>query len=151
QVMGIHGANAPVVFGGKLRTVLAYLNREQMQARKLSPLDIMQALDRYNVFLSAGDAKFGKFDYALGSNSMYLRPEDMGDIPIKTTETGETIFLKHVADTKDTSFIQTNVVRVNGKRQVYIPVYRQMGASTLEVVDSLKEKLPDIKKSLTHN
>src|SRR6266498_2114172 len=126
------------------------MNREKMQARKLSPLDLMQALDRYNVFLSAGDAKFGKVDYALGSNSMYLRPKDMGDIPIKTTETGETIFLKHVADPQDASFIQTNIVRVNGRKQVYIPVYRQMGSSTLEVVDKLKKKLPEFKKTLPH-
>jgi multidrug efflux pump subunit AcrB len=150
RVMSVHGANAPVVFGGRLRAVLAYMNRERMQARKLSPLDLMQALDRYNLFLSAGDAKFGKIDYALGSNSMYLRPKDMEEIPVKTTETGETIFLGQVARIKDSSFIQTNVVRVNGRKQVYIPVYRQMGASTLEVVDKLKEELPDIKKSLPH-
>src|SRR5262245_59847123 len=139
KIMVVRGANAPVVYGGRLRAVLAYMNREKMQARKLSPLDIMQALDRYNVFLSAGDAKFGKTDYALGSNSMYHRPKDKEDIPIKTTETGETIFLGEVARIKDSSFIQTNIVRVNGRRQVYIPVYRQRGASTLEVVDRLKK------------
>src|SRR5262245_45025603 len=151
QVMGVPGANAPVVFGGRLRAVLAYMNRVEMQVRKLSPLDLIQALDRYNVFLSAGDAKFGKIDYALGSNSMYLRPEDMERIPIKTTEKGETIFLGQVAKLKDSSFIQTNIVRVNGRKQVYIPVYRQMGSSTLDVVERLKEKLPDIKKSLVHD
>src|SRR4051794_19098740 len=85
QVMSVRGANARVVFGGRVRAVLAYMNREKIQARKLSPLDLMQALDRYNIFLSAGDAKFGTIDYALGSNSMYLRPKDMGEIPIKTT------------------------------------------------------------------
>src|SRR5262249_14960 len=144
------GANAPVVFGGRLRAVLAYMSRDKMQARKLSPLDLVQALDRYNLFLSAGDAKFGKIDYALGSNSMFSHPKDMERIPVKAAETGGTIFRGEVDTIEDSAFIQTNIVRVNGRRQVYIPVYRQQGASTLEVVENVKKELPDIKKSLTH-
>ena len=55
----------------------------------------------------------------------------MGDIPLRT-EHGNAAFLRDVATPKDATFIQTNVVRVNGRRQVYIPVFRQLGASTLE-------------------
>ena len=83
-IMASKGANAPVVYGGKLRTILAYLDRQKMQARGLSPVDVMDALDKYNVFLPAGDAKLGGIDYALDSNSMYELVERMGDIPIKT-------------------------------------------------------------------
>lgn len=63
-IMASPGANAPVVYGGKLRTILAMLDREKLQARGLSPIDVMDALDRQNVFLPAGDAKFGGTDYA---------------------------------------------------------------------------------------
>ena len=56
---------------------------------------------------------------------------------------------RDVATPKDATFIQTNVVRVNGRRQVYIPVYRQLGASTLQVVDTLKASLGDMKARLT--
>lgn len=148
-IMGIPGAIAPVVYGGRLRAVLAYMNREQMQARNLSPLDLMRALDDYNVFLPTGAVRFGKTDYAMDSNSMYEIVERMGEIPIKT-ERGRTIFLRDVADPKDASMIQTNVVRVNGRRQVYIPIYRQSGSSTLAVVDQLRQQVPEMKTKLTH-
>ncbi|HEX4608835.1 MAG TPA: efflux RND transporter permease subunit, partial [Urbifossiella sp.] len=148
-IMASPGANAPVVYGGRLRTILALLDRDKMQARGLSPVDVMTALDRYNIFLPAGDAKFGWTDYALDSNSMYELVERMGDIPVKTDATGRTIFLRDVAVPKDTALMQTNVVRVDGRRQVYIPVYRQQGASTLGVVGNLRANLPDMKARLT--
>lgn len=149
MIMASPGANAPVVYGGKLRTILAYLDREQMQARNLSPVDVMNALDHFNIFLPAGDAKFGWIDYALDSNSMYELVDRMGDIPIKTDPSGKMVFLRDVAKPKDASLMQTNVVRVDGRRQVYIPVYRQQGASTLSVVENLRKNLPDMKARLT--
>jgi multidrug efflux pump subunit AcrB len=150
MIMGVPGAVAPVVYGGRLRTVLAYMDRSRMQARNLSPLDIMNALDRYNIFLPTGSAKIGKTDYDLDSNSMYELVDLMGDIPIKS-EGDQVIFLKDVADPRDASLIQTNVVRVNGRRQVYIPVYRQMGSSTLSVVNGLRSAVPEMKHKLTHS
>jgi len=148
MIMASPGANAPVVYGGKLRTVLAMLDRQKLQARNLSPTDVMDALDRYNIFLPAGDAKLGGLDYALDSNSMYELIERMGDIPIRSNSHG-VIFLRDVATPRDTALIQTNIVRVDGRRQVYIPIYRQQGASTLGVVDNLRENLPDMKERLT--
>jgi multidrug efflux pump subunit AcrB len=149
MIMSSRGANAPVVYGGKIRTILAYLDRDRLQAHGLAPIDVMNALDRFNIFIPAGDAKFGKFDYTLDSNAMYDTVERMADVPIKTDAAGHTVFLKEVAVPKDASTIQTNVVRVDGRRQVYIPVYRQSGYSTLSVVDTLKENLPDMKERLT--
>jgi multidrug efflux pump subunit AcrB len=149
MIMSSRGANAPVVYGGKIRTILAYLDRDRLQAHGLAPTDVMHALDRFNIFIPAGDAKFGKFDYTLDSNAMYDTVERMADVPIKTDAAGHTIFLKEVAVPKDAATIQTNVVRVDGRRQVYIPVYRQSGYSTLSVVDTLKDNLPDMKERLT--
>lgn len=148
MIMASPGAVAPVVYGGKLRAVLAYLDRERLQGRNLSPVDVMQALDNYNIFLPTGSAKFGDTDYAIDSNSMYELPEKMGEIPLRT-ELGNATFLRDVATTEDTAFIQTNVVRVNGQRQVYIPVYRQLGSSTLDVVNNLKKSVPDMQSRLS--
>jgi multidrug efflux pump subunit AcrB len=148
MIMASPGSNAPVVYGGRLRTILAYMDRDRMQARGLSPVDVMNALDRFNIFLPAGDAKFGWQDYALDSNSMYELVERMGDIPIKTDAAGKVVYLRDVAVPKDASLMQTNVVRVDGRRQVYIPVYRQQGASTLSVVGHLRDNLPDMKARL---
>jgi multidrug efflux pump subunit AcrB len=150
MIMGVPGSVAPVVYGGRLRAVIAYMDRSRMQARNLSPLDLMRAIDQYNIFLPTGDAKFGKTDYALDSNSMYELVDRMGDIPVKS-ESGRTVFLRDVADPRDASLIQTNVVRVNGRRQVYIPVYRQQGSSTLDVVNGLKQAVPEMKSKLTHD
>jgi multidrug efflux pump subunit AcrB len=149
MIMNVKGSVAPVVYGGKLRAIIAYMDRARMQARNLSPLDIMRAIDNYNIFLPTGDAKFGKTDYALDSNSMYQLVERMGEIPIKS-EDGGTVFLRDVAVPKDASLIQTNIVRVDGRKQVYIPVFRQMGSSTLSVVEGLKQKVPEMKAKLTH-
>ncbi len=143
MVMGIQGAVAPVVYGGKNRAILAYLDRAKLQARDLSPLDVMNAIDNYNIFLPTGDAKFGNTDYAIDSNSMYELVDRMGDIPIRA-EHGNATFLRDVATPKDANFIQTNIVRVNGRPEVYIPVYRQLGSSTLNVVDGLKKLVPEM-------
>jgi multidrug efflux pump subunit AcrB len=150
MIMGQPGAVAPVVFGGKVRAVMAYLDREKIQARGLAPTDVMRAMDNYNVFLPTGDVKFGDLDYAIDSNSMFQRVEDMGDIPLRNAR-GNSAFLRDVATPKDSSFIQTNVVRVDGKRQVYIPVFRQLGASTLRVIGTLRSSLPDMEQRLTRS
>ena len=72
----------------------------------------------------------------------------MGDIPLRN-EHGNAAYLRDVGTPKDANYIQTNVVRVNGRRQVYIPVFRQLGASTLQVVDTLKGALETMKARLT--
>ena len=150
MIMAVPGSVAPVVYGGRLRAVLAYMDRVKMQSHNISPLDLMQAIDNYNIFLPTGDVKFGKSDFAVDSNSMYELVDRMGDIPVKS-KNGSTVFLRDVANPKDASLIQTNVVRVNGRRQVYIPVYRQMGSSTLDVVRGITNDLPEMQSKLTHD
>ena len=151
MIMSNPGASAPVVFGGKLRAVMLYLDRIKMQARGLGPMDIMGACDQFNVFVPSGDVKIGENDFALMSNSMYEFVEGkagMGNVPLQAAQ-GNAEYLRDVAVAKDAAFIQTNIVRVNGRKQVYIPVYRQLGASTLKVVSTLKDSLPDMQARLT--
>jgi multidrug efflux pump subunit AcrB len=148
-IMQNKGATAPVVIGGTIRAVMLYLDPTQMQARKLSAPDVMNAVDRYNLFFPSGDVKIGDKDYALSSNSMFNTVERMAEIPI-SPDPKKFGFLGELATPRDSSFIQTNVVRVNGRRQVYIPVYRQTGASTLDVVDTLRNTLPEMKAKLSH-
>jgi multidrug efflux pump subunit AcrB len=150
MIMSKPGAVAPVVYGGRLRVVLAYMDRAKMQARNISPIDVMEAIDRFNLFLPTGDIKVGNKDIALGSNSMYEKVKDMRDIPIRS-HNGQIVFLGDVAEPLDASLIQTNIVRVNGRRQVYIPVYRQQGSSTLEVVDNLRDSIQEMQTKLTRD
>src|SRR5687767_9305210 len=122
MVMSQPGAIAPVVYGGKIRAVMLYLDRMKMQARQVAPTDVMAAMDNYNVFLPTGSIKLGDLDYAVNSNSMYDHVEQMQGIPLRS-ELGNASYLGDVAEPKDAAFIQSNIVRVNGRRQVYVPVY----------------------------
>ena len=148
QIMGIRGAVSPVVFGGKIRAVQLYLDRQRMQARDLAPLDVMKALADSNVFLPTGELIVGDKDYFLNSNAMFKDVDHMAEIPLRT-EHGNRAFVGDVATPKDDAMIQTTIVRVDGHKQVYIPVMRQMGASTVKVVDELKSKLPSMMARLS--
>src|SRR5262249_693605 len=101
------------------------------------------SMDAYNVFLPTGDVKLGETDFAIDSNSMFREVADMGDIPL-SDRAGNAAYLRDVATPEDSAFIQTNIVRVDGRREVYIPVFRQLGASTLRVVDALKGAVGDM-------
>ena len=147
--MSIRGVVAPVVYGGKQRAILAFINRNAMAGRNLSSQDILAAMDRYNVFLPAGDLRIGNMDYDLDSNAMYEIVSKMENIPVKT-DGGRTVFLKDVAQVKDSHLPQMSLVRVNGRREVYVPMYRQTGASTLAIVSDLQKKLPDIQARLSY-
>ncbi len=148
MIMSQKGALAPLVYGGKVRAVMVYLDRQKLQARQMAPLDVLRAIDDSNVFLPTGSAKFGDTDYAIDSNSMFENVTSMGDTPLRN-EHGNAAYLRDVGTPKDANYIQTNVVRVNGRRQVYVPVFRQLGESTLTVVDNLRNSLQSMTARLT--
>src|SRR4051812_46207001 len=150
MIMSQKGALSPLVYGGKVRAVMVYLDRQRLQARHLAPLDVLKAIDDSNVFLPTGSAKFGDTDYAIDSNSMFDLVGGMGDIPLRN-EHGNAAYLRDVGTPKDANYIQTNVVRVNGRRQVYVPVFRQLGASTLQVVDTLKGAVESMTARMTRS
>jgi multidrug efflux pump subunit AcrB len=148
MIMSSPGANAPVVYGGKIRAVLAEVDPTKLAARGLTLTNVLQSIENYNLFLPTGDANMGTLDYAIDSNSMYQNPRHLEDIPLRNAPGGQE-FLGDVATARDTHLIQMCAVRIDGRREVYIPVYRQHGASTLQVVDHLKESLPDIQSRLS--
>ncbi len=153
MIMSSPGANAPVVFGGKIRAVLAEVDPTKLEARGLSLTDVLGAIEKYNLFLPTGDANIGRLDYAFDSNSMFPDPVRMADIPLRVRP-GAVDFLGDVAKTRDTHLIQTSAVRIGGpkrtsRREVYVPVYRQQGSSTLDVVDNLRAALPSIQSRLS--
>jgi multidrug efflux pump subunit AcrB len=142
------GTIAPVVIGGKLRAIIVYLRQHDMENHHLSAADVMRLIEKSSIFFPSGSVKIGNEEISLASNSMFKKVSDMRDIPIHF-ERGKFGTLKDIGDPEDSSFIQTSMVLVNGRKQVYIPVYRQTGASTLDVVDTLKRTLPEIKSKLT--
>ena len=148
KLQSISGVIAPAVYGGKLRRILAYADPEKLQARGLSPLDLVTALRASNVLIPTGNAKFGDTDYQIDANAMVDKVSELGDLPLRLGADARAVYLRDVADAKDSSQIQTNIVRIDGRRQVYIPIYRQPGANTIAIVDAIRARLAPIRERL---
>jgi multidrug efflux pump subunit AcrB len=143
QLQAIRGVIAPAVYGGVLRRILGYLDRDKLEARGLSLMDVAGALRRENVLIPTGNAKLGDLDYLVLANAMPETVLEMNGFPVRIDD-GSPVFVGDVGEVRDSAQIQTNVVRINGRRQVYIPIYRQPGENTLHIVDSVREKADTI-------
>jgi multidrug efflux pump subunit AcrB len=154
RLQGISGVIAPAVYGGKLRRILAYVDRDKLEARDLSPMDVVRTLRSFSTLIPTGDAKFGDLDYQILTNGMPERVEEMNSFPIKIDSQGAPVLIQDVGEVEDTHAIQTNIVRISAppdmraRRQVYVPIYRQPGANTIAVVDAIRAELPTILKRL---
>jgi len=147
RLQSIQGVIAPAVYGGVLRRILAYVDRNAIEARGLSPMDVVQALRGQNVLVPTGDAKFGDINYQIVSNAMEPEVASLNDVPIVTDDQA-VVFMRDLGEVKDSHQIQSNAVRINGRRQVYIPIYRQPGANTIAIVDGIKSQLETMLKRL---
>ncbi|MFQ5422573.1 MAG: efflux RND transporter permease subunit [Phycisphaerae bacterium] len=143
RLQSISGVIAPAVYGGVLRRILACVDPMELQARGLSPMDIVRTLQSQSVFIPTGNAKFGDVDYQIVSNAMPAQVAYLNDIPIKT-EGGATVFMRDIGEVKDSHQIQSNIVKINGRRQAYIPIYRQPGANTIKITAAIRSKLAEI-------
>jgi multidrug efflux pump subunit AcrB len=143
----INGCVAPVVVGGKDRQIMVYLNHQKLEARNLSPVDVVRALDQGNLLVSPGTAYIGDNQIALDTNAMARTVEDISDIPV-IFEHDRQVLLKDIATTIDDAVIQKSRVRVNGRQQVFVPIYRQQGASSLDVADGVKKAIPGLESEL---
>ncbi len=144
QLGGLPGVVAPTAFGGRERAVMVYVRPPDMEARQITPLDVVRALRDYNTMLAGGTTKFGDEEVQLDSNAVVVNIEDFNEVPIKRVGDRQ-VYLKDVGEAKDASRVQTALVRIDGRPQVYVPVYRQQGASSLAVVESVKKELPLMK------
>jgi multidrug efflux pump subunit AcrB len=153
MLSGTPGVIAPAVFGGRLRRIYIYLDRDKLQAHHLSLTDVQNAIKKSNLMIPTGDAKIGDLDYQVNMESMVPKVEDFNNIPIKW-EDGQPVLVRDVGEAKDTYAIQTNAVRISeapnweSKRQVYTPIYRRPGANTIEVVEGIKSRIPEFKTRL---
>ncbi|MGI8743437.1 MAG: efflux RND transporter permease subunit [Bryobacteraceae bacterium] len=148
RLQGISGVIAPAVYGGRIRRILAYVDRDRLESRHLSPMDVVQTLQAFNTLIPTGNAKIGDYDYQVNANGMVPKVDQMNQFPIKVDDQGAPVYIRDVGKVEDSHQIQTNVVHVNGKRQVYIPIYRQPGANTIGVVEGIKNAIGEISARL---
>jgi multidrug efflux pump subunit AcrB len=139
----VQGANVSYPFGGKTRQVMVDLNLEELYAKQLSPIDVSNALNLQNLILPAGTAKFAQTEYPVLLNSSPSLISQFNDLPIKTVN-GATVYMKDVATVHDGFSPQQNIVRTNGSRGVLLTVTRNGNASTLAIVNAVRNALPKI-------
>jgi CzcA family heavy metal efflux pump len=139
-VQGIPGALAPTVMGGSERQVVVYLDPDKLKDRNLSPFAVAERIQRLNTFIPSGSVRIGDEELPILSNGMVEKLTEMDDFPLRA-QNEVPVRLRDVGKASDAAKIQTNVVRIDGERQVYVPVYKQPGANTLAITDSLGESL----------
>jgi CzcA family heavy metal efflux pump len=147
QLATVQGAALPFPYGGKQRQVSVDIDSAALQSKGLSPVDVVNAINAQNLILPTGTVKLGSLEYLVEMNGSPLNMEGLNDLPIKTVN-GATIYMKEVAHVRDGFSPQTNVVRVNGQRGVLMSTYKTGGASTLDIVDRVKQVLANYASSL---
>jgi len=143
----VPGISVPLPYGGKVRTVMIDLDPDAMFGKGLSATDISSALNLQNLILPTGTVKVGTREYLIRLNSSPELISAMNDIPIKTVN-GAPVYMRDVGQVRDGYSVQTNIVRINGGLSSLLTVLRHGGASTLAVVQGVKDLLPKIQATL---
>jgi CzcA family heavy metal efflux pump len=136
----VKGAQMPWPYGGKQRQIMVDLDPAKLFAWKISPSDVSAAINAQNLIVPSGTAKVGENEYQIRLNSSPGAIDALNELPIKTVN-GATVYVRDVAHVHDGSPPQTNIVNVDGKRGVVQPILKS-GASTLDIVRNVKERLP---------
>jgi multidrug efflux pump subunit AcrB len=148
QLITVPGAAVPYPYGGKQRTVQVDLNYKALQGYGLTPYDVVNTINAQNLILPSGTEKIGRFEYQVGVNASPPTFEKLNAIPIKTLSNGTTIYIRDVAHIYNGSIPQTNIVRFDGKRATLLAIQKTGSASTLDIVQGIKAKIPDLKQTL---
>src|SRR6201987_3251283 len=151
QIANVPGASVPQPFGGRYRQIMVYVDPLKLDAHEVSVMDVVRTVNQSNLILPAGDVKIGPYDYNLYTNSQVPTATAIDDMPLKTVGQAS-VLVRDVGKALDAQAIQTNIVRVDGQRSVYLPILKQGGdTNTIAVVDGIKdavEHLVDIPKQL---
>src|SRR5262245_35187732 len=138
QVANVAGASVPQPFGGRYRQIMVYVDPLKLEAHELSVMDVVRTVNDSNLILPAGHVILGPFDYSLYTNSQLDTIQDINRLPLKTVD-GASVMVADVGQAQDAAQIQTNVVRVDSQRSVYLPILKQGGdVNTIAVVDGVK-------------
>ena len=147
QLVTIPGAAVPYPYGGKSRLVSVDLDTKALQAKGLTPTDVVAAVNAQNLILPSGTAKIGGTEFNVSMNASPDTIAGLNQIPV-LSKNGSITYLSEVARVRDGFSPQTNIVRQNGERGVLLSVLKNGGSSTLDIVNTLKGLLPKAMQSL---
>ncbi|MGF6935886.1 multidrug efflux pump subunit AcrB [Paraburkholderia sp. UCT70] len=146
----VAGASVPYPFGGKTRQVQIDIDPAALQARGLSAQDVANALAGQNLITPVGTEKIGDYEYTLQLNNAPSEIKALGDLPVKATN-GTTVTIRDIANVRDGSPPQTNIVHVNGRRSVLMSVLKNGSVSTLGIISGIKQQIANGKASWPDN
>jgi len=146
QLAPVPGVTLPTPAGGKYRQIMVDIDPDKLLSRGLTPLDIVNAVNTQNLTLPSGTAKIGETQYTVRTNATPASINDLNLMPVKFAN-GATVLLKDVAQVRDGSMVQQNIVREDGRRSVLLSVIKNGNASTLAVVNGVKYALQAIRAS----
>jgi multidrug efflux pump subunit AcrB len=147
QLASVNGAQIPYPYGGKQPQIQVDLKPEAMQAKHLTPADVVNAISVQNLILPGGTQKLGSTEYDVDLNASPKTIEELNDLPIRTVA-GNTIYIHDVAHVRNGFPPQTNIVRVDGSRAALLTIQKVGNASTLDIINNVKAALPRITGSL---
>jgi multidrug efflux pump subunit AcrB len=147
QLATVQGASVPLPFGGKVRQIMVDIDPRALQAKGLSPLDVVNAVNAQNLILPGGTAKIGTKEYNVQMNGSTDTVAALNDLPIKTVA-GGVVYVRDVAHVRDGYAPQTNIVRSNGKRAALLTIEKSGSTSTLTIIQQVKAMLPHIAAGL---
>jgi len=151
QIANVKGASVPQPFGGTYRQIQVYVDPLKLEAHNLSLMDVVNAVNSSNLILPAGDVRIGNKDFNIYANAQFPIVKQINSLPLKTVGNAS-ILVADVGKAEDAGALQTNIVRIDGQRSVYIPVLKQGGDSnTITIVNGIKnaiKHLVDIPDSL---
>jgi CzcA family heavy metal efflux pump len=144
RLFTVPGLATPAPYGGKSRQVMVDIDPERLASHDLSPTDVVNSLQNWNLLVPSGTTRVGSTEYDVLLNNSPDQIADFNRLPIKVVN-GAPVFLGDVATVHDGYAVQNNIVRVNGKRATYLAILKKASASTIAVVDAARELLPTIK------
>lgn len=146
-LIAIPGLTTAPPFGGSPRTIEVNVDPLKLRAHNLSPEQVVEAISRNNITSPSGNVYIGETNYLTPTNNTVKKVEELGDIPM-FKGTVDNVYIRDVATIKDGADIATGYALIDGKRSVYINIAKASNASTLEVVNKLKESLPKIQRNM---
>ena len=147
QLATIEGAQTPFPYGGKQRQIQVDLDLHALQAKGLSPVDVVNAVNAQNLIAPSGTMKIDRFEYAVETNSAPSVVDELNNLPIKSVN-GAMIYIRDVAHVRDGFPPQTNIVRVNGSRAILMSILKTGSSSTLDIIKGVQTVLANIKGQL---
>ncbi len=147
MLSGVKGIIAPAAYGGTLRRIYIFVDPAKLESLGISQTQVNEAIQKNTTMIPSGIAKIGNINYGIDAKGMIIDVEDFNDIVI-TYKNGKPVYIKDVGRAADASAIQTNIVRVDGKEQVYLPIFKRPGANTIASVNAVKQALPKLKQRM---